>query len=131
MKARKKGRVLIESSIVQEDIRTISEDIKSLSFNLEGKTILIAGGAGFLGKYIILTLDYLNKHILKDPCRIIVIDNFISSVRECIQKDDNIVIIEQDISKSFQLKYNIDFIMHTASLASPLFYNKFRLRIVF
>jgi len=119
-----------ESRIIKEDIRDIAEEIKDISYKLNGKTVLIAGGCGFLGQYIISTLDYLNRNILKKPCKIIIIDNFISGLRGSIKESENIRVIEGDISKPINIEEPVDYIIHAASIASPIFYNKFRLETI-
>ncbi|MDP1729409.1 MAG: NAD-dependent epimerase/dehydratase family protein [archaeon] len=119
-----------ESKIIQEDIKNIAEELAEFSPKINGKTFLIAGGAGFLGRYLILALDYLNKNILTQPCKIIVLDNFISGVPEAVTTNENVKLIQQDISKPFSIDGPIDYILHAASIASPIFYNKFRLETI-
>ncbi|MBU2459313.1 MAG: NAD-dependent epimerase/dehydratase family protein, partial [Nanoarchaeota archaeon] len=119
-----------KSDIVNEDIREISYEIEDISHNLEDKTVLLAGGAGFLGKYMISTFDHLNKNLLKKPCNLIVLDNFITGLRENVPESENITLIKHDISEEFKTDENIDYIIHAASLASPVFYNKFKLETI-
>lgn len=118
------------SKVIYEDIERIVESIRDISHKLAGKTILIAGGAGFLGRYLVMTIDYLNENILEKPCKIIVMDNFISGLRGLIKEKENLVIIEQDISKPFKIEGKIDYVIHAASIASPVFYHKFRLETI-
>lgn len=122
--------MISKNRIVKEDIRRISVDLREEVQNLSGKTILIAGGAGFIGKYFVFTLEYLNKNVLDRPCKVIVIDNFISGLKDALKTNEKITIIQQDISKPFNIKENIDYIMHAASISSPIFYNKFRLETI-
>ena len=119
-----------ESKIIKEDIKEISKNLGDIAKQLAGQTLLIAGGAGFLGKYIVSTLDYLNKNVLSSPCKIIVLDNFISGLKDSFPEDKNIEIIQQDISKPFKIEGKVDYILHAASIASPVFYNKFRLETI-
>ena len=97
------------------------------------KTILISGGAGFIGKNLI-------KFLLQnqDINKIIVIDNFITSDKESFIKfifdyKDKIIFYNYDISKNDIIEFiiknikNIDEIYHLASLASPPFYKNFPL----
>lgn len=120
----------MENNIIKEDIETIVKELGELSKKFEGSTILITGGAGFLGKYLVWYLVYLNKNILKKPCKIIILDNFITGIKGSLEEDENTRIIEQDISKSFKIEGNIDYILHAASIAAPLFYNKYRLETI-
>jgi len=119
-----------KSKIISEDIKRIAGDIQDIAQQLKGKTILIAGGAGFLGRYLVLTLEYLNKNVLEKPCKIIVIDNFISGLKSSLEVDENLTLIQHDISKPLILSEPVHYIMHAASIASPVFYNKFRIETI-
>jgi dTDP-glucose 4,6-dehydratase/UDP-glucuronate decarboxylase len=116
--------------VVGEDLKEISEEIKDLSPKLEGKTVLLAGGAGFLGKYLVSTFDYLNKNSLNEPCKVIVLDNLIAGLEKNVSENENIKLIQHDISKAFNYEGKLDYIIHAASLASPIFYNKFPLETI-
>lgn len=121
----------MKSKIIEEDIKNIVEEMGPLSDKLEGKTILIAGAAGFLGRYFLLTLDYMNSHVLKKPCKIIAVDNLIvDTLPEFIPKNENCKFIKHDITKPFDIKEEIDYIMHAASIASPVFYRKFQIETI-
>ena len=51
-------------NIFLEDIEVISNELKEFYGELEGKTILIAGGKGFLGTYFTNVLTQINKKII-------------------------------------------------------------------
>jgi nucleoside-diphosphate-sugar epimerase len=116
--------------IIKEDIQEITNRLKENASQLEGKTLLITGGAGFLGNYLVRTMSNLNKEVLKTPCKVIVLDNFITGLRDSFENDANITLIEHDITKPINLPGNIDYILHAASIASPLFYNKYRIETI-
>ncbi len=116
--------------VVGEDLLEIDQEIKDISHKLGGKTVLIAGGAGFLGRYLVSTFDYLNKNSLNTPCKVIVLDNLLSGLKENVQENENIKLIQHDISKEFKTEEKIDYIIHAASLASPVFYNKYKLETI-
>ena len=119
-----------DSRIIQEDIRAIASELKEAAARLNGKTLLISGGAGFLGRYLVSTLDYLNRNVLIHPCKIIVADTFISGQRDAVPKSEHITLLKQDVSKPFNIEGPVDFILHAASIASPVFYNKFRVETI-
>lgn len=116
---------MINSPIVQEDIKTIAEGIKEEAKKLSGKTLLITGGAGFLGKYFLLTINYLSKNILEKPCKVISIDNFITGSEYLIKDNENFKAIRHDVTKPLKIDEDVHFIIHAAGIASPKFYRKY------
>lgn len=85
--------------------------------------ILISGGSGFIGSHI---CDYF----LKEGAKIWCIDNFLTSNIENIENclnNKNFVFIEDDICKINvdKLRNNFDYVLHFASPASPVDYNKY------
>lgn len=117
------------NDIVSEDIDWIVKDIQRFSSKLEGKKILVVGGKGFLGTYFVKILQTLNKSFEK-PCKIIVLDNLITAKHKESFDDSNTKFIEQDISQKFEIEDDIDFIIHSASIASPIVYRKFPLKTI-
>lgn len=91
------------------------------------KTIFITGANGFLPAYILETLLILNENILKDtPCKVIALVRNESHANERFAKylkNNQLVIIVQDVSSEIMINDKIDFIVHAASPASPKYYN--------
>lgn len=119
--------------VIRQDIQRIIKVIRGEYTDLEGKTLLISGGAGFLGSYIIGTIYELNKKKLKKPCRVISIDNFITGKKRRIMeeiKDENFIFIEADVTKPLKIKNKVDYIIHAAGLASPVYYQKYPLETI-
>ena len=84
------------------------------------KTVLITGGAGFIGSHL---CDFLlNKNF-----KIICVDNLITGNKKNIEhlsNNQNFKFINQDISKHIAINENLDYILHLASPASPVDYQK-------
>lgn len=81
------------------------------------KTILIAGGAGFIG-------ISLCKRFLNEGNRIICVDNFYTSNKRNLEifSSENFKLIEHDIITPFDIDEDIDEIYNLASSASPFTY---------
>ncbi len=82
------------------------------------ETILVTGGAGFIGSNLIENLIKENKNIL-------CLDNFFSSSENNInkfKKNDNFKLINIDITKHLKIKDKIDGIFNLACPASPVHY---------
>ena len=120
----------MKSKIMDEDIKCIAKAILSDAQKLSGKTLLITGGAGFLGNYFIMTLDYLNKNVLKEPCKIISIDNFITGIKYNVEGSSNFKAIKHDITIPIKIDGDVDYIISAAGIASPRFYRKFRIETI-
>jgi len=80
------------------------------------QTVLVAGGAGFIG-------SHLCKSLLRDNYKVICVDNFITSDRNNLKnllKNPKFTLIKHDIIQPIKnLGQNLNYIFHLASPASP------------
>jgi len=116
--------------LVQEDVNFIVASIKKEAKALDGKTVLITGGSGFLGNYFLATFERLNEKVFKKPCRVISVDNHITSSQKNILggfSDKNITFKKYDIRQPLRIAQKIDYIIHAAGIASPVYYVKYPL----
>jgi len=112
--------------VINEDVSSLVENLNKHGTNFEGQTILITGGAGFLGSW---TCDVL----VKQGAKVICVDNFNSGQIKNIQhlrRLNNFKLVEHDISQPISLNERIDVVMHLASRASPLEFAKFPIEIL-
>jgi nucleoside-diphosphate-sugar epimerase len=88
--------------------------------------ILISGGAGFIGSHL---CDYY----LSQKHEVICVDNFITGRPENIRHlldNPGFKLIKTDISEPFEIKGQIDAILHFASPASPKDFTKLPIHIM-
>ena len=116
--------------IIEEDVEAIAKNIEKECRKLSGKTMLITGGAGFLGNYFISAIDFLNRNALEKPCKIISVDNFITGVKYRLEESENFRAIKHNVKDPFEVSEKIDFIIHAAGIASPKFYRKYKIETI-
>jgi len=112
--------------VVEEDVYSLVRSLNEQGINFEGQSVLVTGGAGFLGSWI---CDVL----VKQGTQVICIDNFSSGRRENIQhltELENFKLVEHDISQPLFFDEKIDVVMHFASRASPFEFARFPIQIL-
>ena len=84
------------------------------------KTVLITGGAGFIG-------SHLSEFLLDKDFKVIVMDNFITGSKknlEHLKNNSNFKLISHDVSKHIGISEDLNYVLHFASPASPIDYQK-------
>ena len=88
-----------------------------MNIELSNKTILVTGGAGFIG-------SNLCKALLEKVNKVVCLDNFATGKRENIKEfieDPNFTLIEGDIRKledCLKATQGVDYVLHQAALGS-------------
>jgi len=113
------------ADVLQEDIAALGEIFRPHAKHFAGKTFLITGAFGFLGRYMVYLLQYMNQHVLKDKCRALLLDNFVTGYEQQIVSDEHLAFYRHDVTKPFQTDAKIDYLIHAAGIASPVYYTKF------
>lgn len=94
--------------------------------SIEKQTILLTGGAGFIG-------SHLAERLLNDGHRVIVVDNLVTGSLENIAsfKDHaDFKFINHNISEYISVEEDLDWVMHFASPASPIDFDKLAIPIL-
>lgn len=117
------------SNYQQHDIDEIAGRLGGDVGPLAGATILISGGAGFLGSYFTALFAQLNREALATPCRVIVCDNLLIGSRLDMEQIDEwgFRFQEHDVIEPLTLDEPVDYIIHTAGIASPHYYRMYPL----
>ena len=115
------------SPCLPRDAKEIAEMLGDVASDFSGKTIVMAGGMGFLGRYFQGVFEYLNTNVLADPCRLIIADNLITAGKagEALTESDNFEFRQEDISQGFEVDGPVDFIINLAGIASPYYYRAY------
>lgn len=116
--------------IVERDLADICRRLDSEFSSMQGKTLFISGGAGFLGHYLVQSVLYWNRTTGKaSPIRVIAGDNYIRGVPEwltALSGDPTLTLLTHDITTPLPDDIGpIDYVVHAASIASPIFYRKY------
>ncbi len=112
------------NTIIDQDLATIAA--APLPWHeFSGGTVLITGAAGFLPAYMVETILHLNRTTLQKSARVIALVRNVERARERFHRyldRDDLQIVVQNISDPLTITTPVDYIIHAASQASPLFY---------
>lgn len=116
------------SSYLITDLERITHRLKDIASLLEGKTIVLAGAKGFLGRYFIEIFKQMNQNS-SSSIEVIGLDNFISSGALGQTYSDEIgqwwTFHEVDLASStssLDFIDSADYVIHAAGIASPFYY---------
>lgn len=85
--------------------------------------ILVTGGAGFIGSHFC-------EFLLDRGHEVVCLDNMISGVGSNIESfnNKNFTFRKQDVTENIRINGDLDWVLHLASIASPVFYQKFPIK---
>lgn len=124
--------VVINDSIDQ-DMYRIAYSLGSKVHDFSGRTLLITGGSGFLGSYMVAALEFLNKNVLDQPCKVISIDNFLIARKKNLVReidDPNVNFKMHDVCVPLRMYEPVDYIISAAGIASPVYYKHYPLETI-
>lgn len=116
--------------VIEEDLRYINHQLSEELASFAGKKILVTGGGGFLGYYLIQTLLYWNRTVTSsEKIDVTVYDNYVRGVPAwliALEADPSLHLVRHDITTPLPVDIpNFSFVIHAASIASPTYYRKY------
>src|SRR3989344_3403712 len=122
---------LKSDAIEKKDLEYILKKAKKEFEILSKNSILFTGANGFLGYYFIKAFFTWNNIHPNKKITICALDTFPKGIPAWLSKRNNVKIIKKDITE-FKPSANqqFDYIIHAASIASPIFYRQFPLETI-
>lgn len=121
------------TTVIRRDVESVGRALGPVARDLAGTTLLVAGGGGFLCSYFLDVVAWLNDAGLRRPCRVICVDNFRTGMRgrlgHLLERAD-FRFLEHDITAPLLLDETVDWVIHGASIASPVYYRRFPLETI-
>ena len=121
--------MIVSSHLPETDIREIVDRLGPAAESFSGKTILLTGGRGFLGRHFTEAFNRLNRSVLEKPANLIVLDNLITAgeAGQSMAGDEHVQLIRHDVIEPFEFDGPIDYVIHAAGIASPFYYRAYPL----
>ncbi len=115
------------AELLRDDLETLCADLKAEFSQMGGGRLLITGGGGFLGYYLIQSvLHWNNTHAGGARIKVVVYDNYARGVPEWLEAlrgNADLELVRQDMILPLPADMgHFDYIVHAAGIASPIFY---------
>ncbi|HEX9703460.1 MAG TPA: NAD-dependent epimerase/dehydratase family protein [Rhodospirillales bacterium] len=119
----------MSQAFLKTDIQEIAATLGDKAGAFAGKTVLLTGGRGFLGRYFTEVFVHLNDKVLNKPCRLVVVDNLITAGKEgaAARKRPHVTFVKHDVIEPMDWDDDLHFVVHAAGIASPYYYRAYPL----
>ena len=118
------------NSVEEKDLKYIHTKAKKEFEALSGNTILFTGANGFLGYYFIKSILFWNDTYPGKKITLCALDNFPAGIPKWLPKRSDLKILKKDITRYIGSGQSFDYIIHAASIASPIFYRKYPIETI-
>ncbi|MFO0687446.1 MAG: NAD-dependent epimerase/dehydratase family protein [Myxococcota bacterium] len=115
--------------VVASDLDHIIRQAGAEFSRMSGRRLTIAGGAGFLGYYLVQSaLHWNRRNPGSAPIDLIVLDSFVRGVPDwltALESDRNLTLVRHDVTQAPPAVLgDLDYLIHAASIASPIYYRQ-------
>jgi nucleoside-diphosphate-sugar epimerase len=115
--------------VLGADLEYICGKLHAEFLELSGKRLLITGGAGFLGHYLVQSVLHWNRrHAASKRIALTLVDNYVRGVPDWLaqlREDPGLSLVAHDIALPLPSETGpFDYIVHAAGIASPIYYRQ-------
>ena len=122
--------------LLDEDLEVVCTDLASELGTLAGSRLLVTGGGGFLGYYLVQAALHWNR--TRGPAHgsidVTVFDNYARGVPawlEALRGDSHLALVRHDVTQPLPPGMGrFDWVIHAAGIASPTYYRAQPLRCI-
>lgn len=115
--------------VVADDLAYICAGLAEEFEEMAGRRLLVVGGAGFLGHYLVQAALHWNATSSGPAIDVTVFDSYIRGVPEWLDNlegTDHLTLRTFDITEPLPEDMgDVDYVIHAASIASPTYYRKY------
>lgn len=118
--------------LLEEDLSYVARALGAEFAELAGKRLLITGGAGFLGYYLVQSALHYNRSAAR-AIDVTVYDNFARGYPAwlaALQGSPHMALVKHDITQPLPAAEPFDYIIHAAGIASPPYYRQYPLETI-
>jgi dTDP-glucose 4,6-dehydratase/UDP-glucuronate decarboxylase len=115
--------------VVRSDLELIVDRLAAELQTMTGKRLLITGGAGFLGYYLVQAVLEWNRRIGEDQrIELSVLDSYARGSPDWLARSapkDGLNVIEHDVRRPLPPELgHFEYVIHAAGIASPTYYRR-------
>lgn len=120
-----------DEGVEKKDLENIHSEAKEEFEALGGNTVLFTGANGFLGYYFIKSILAWNDLHPNKKIILYALDTFPAGIPNWLPKRSDLKILKDDITKYSPTDNEVfDYIIHAASIASPIFYRQYPIETI-